>query len=200
VPCASRAVRGPARTASPKDGRDSTPPHSSDTRWHSHFFGCSRHYVHTAGVVWIAPECRCQLPNGTAIDAEVSTSWSALKRGLMGMSSLPAGRGMLFVYPTVGRHWHWMYGCLIPLDIVWLSEDKHIVEIVASRRPCKTMPCASFEQRSSSRFVLEIGRRRSRATRVANRRPAAVLDQRACIGRWQPTISTRRCRGPSLRS
>jgi uncharacterized protein len=97
-----------------------------------------------------------QLPSGSAINAEVSTSSSALERGLMGRTSLPPGNGMLFVYPNVGRHRHWMYGCLIPLDIVWLSDDKHIVEIVPSAQPCTTGPCPSYGQNYSSRFVLEI--------------------------------------------
>ena len=87
-----------------------------------------------------------QLPSGSAINAEVSTSWSALERGLMGRSSLARGSGMLFMYPKVGRHRHWMYECLFPLDIVWLSDDKHIVEIVPSVRPCPTVPRPSYGQ------------------------------------------------------
>ena len=55
-----------------------------------------------------------RLPNGSAIVAEVSDSWPAIERGLMGRASLPAAAGMLFVYPKVGRHRHWMFGCTIP--------------------------------------------------------------------------------------
>ena len=38
-----------------------------------------------------------RMPNGTVINAEVSTSWPSLERGLMERSSLPKGNGMLFV-------------------------------------------------------------------------------------------------------
>lgn len=97
-----------------------------------------------------------QLPNGTTVNAEVSTSWPALESGLMGRSSLPKGAGMLFVYPNVGRHRHWMYGCLIPLDIVWLSDEARILEIVASAPPCTAKPCPSYGRNQPSRYVLEI--------------------------------------------
>ncbi len=49
-----------------------------------------------------------QLPNGDVINAEVSATWPATERGLMGRASLSRGAGMLFVYPSTGRHRHWM--------------------------------------------------------------------------------------------
>ena len=98
-----------------------------------------------------------RMPNGTVINAEVSTSWPALERGLMERSSLPSGNGMLFVYPNVGRHRHWMYRCLIPPDIIWLSEEKRIVEITASAPPCSSKPCPSYGIHEASMYVLENG-------------------------------------------
>ncbi|HYI97746.1 MAG TPA: DUF192 domain-containing protein, partial [Bryobacteraceae bacterium] len=64
---------------------------------------------------------KIRFPNGDVIDAEVSDTWRAIERGLMGRESLPRKAGMLFVYPNTGRHRHWMYGCLIPLDLVWIG-------------------------------------------------------------------------------
>jgi hypothetical protein len=63
---------------------------------------------------------------------------------------------MLFVYPNTGRHRHWMYMCIVPLDIIWVDSDKHVVEIVRGARPCSAKPCRSYGQNCISRYVLEL--------------------------------------------
>ena len=43
------------------------------------------------------------------------------------------------------------------LDIIWLSEEKRIVEITASAPPCSSKPCPSYGINEASMYVLEIG-------------------------------------------
>jgi len=112
-----------------------------------------------------------RLPSGEIIRAEVSATWPAVERGLIERPSLPFDEGMLFVYPNAARHRHWMYQCSVPLDIVWLTSDKRVVEIVHGAQPCSDVPCPSYGQNDSSRFVLEVamGRAKHSGLRVGDR-------------------------------
>ena len=47
---------------------------------------------------------------------------------------------MLFVHPSAGNYAYWMYQTLIPLDIIWMDNDRKIVEMVQDAQPCKTPP------------------------------------------------------------
>jgi len=50
-------------------------------------------------------------------------------RGLSGRSSLPDGRGMLFVFGKSQVRQFWMRGCLIPLDVAFIDSDLRVVKI-----------------------------------------------------------------------
>lgn len=115
--------------------------------------GCFARHDHEHS--WPA-EIYIRLPNKEIIAAEVSATWPAIKRGLMGRPSLSFNEGMLFVYPDAARHPHWMHQCLVPLDIVWLTNDKRVLEIVHRAQPCSHVPCPSYGRNNSSRFVLEL--------------------------------------------
>jgi hypothetical protein len=49
------------------------------------------------------------------------TEWS---RGLSGRAGLDTNRGMLFVFPTPEIQTFWMKDTLIPLDIIWVADNK----------------------------------------------------------------------------
>ncbi len=50
-------------------------------------------------------------------------------RGLSDRKALPAGRGMLFMYPNPQRLDFCMRQCLIPLDIAFIGPDMRVVRI-----------------------------------------------------------------------
>lgn len=56
-------------------------------------------------------------------------------RGLMFREELADDAGMLFDFETVRPVSMWMRNTLIPLDIIFLSEEGEIVKIVANARP-----------------------------------------------------------------
>ena len=66
--------------------------------------------------------------NGTKIMAEIAESSGEKAKGLSGRESLEYDRGMVFSYnkPLIPNFW--MKGMEIPLDFVWLMDDK-IVDI-----------------------------------------------------------------------
>ncbi len=52
--------------------------------------------------------------------------------GLGGRDGLPQDSLMLFVYPNTDLHGIWMKGMRFAIDIVWLSEDAHVIDIHAN--------------------------------------------------------------------
>lgn len=57
------------------------------------------------------------------------------ERGLGNVSSMPADAGMLFIFPTSDKYGFWMKDTLIPLDMIWLDEEKRIVYIEKEVQP-----------------------------------------------------------------
>jgi uncharacterized membrane protein (UPF0127 family) len=98
------------------------------------------------------------LPGGQVIRAETMIDRIDVQRGLMFRTSLAPDHGMLFVYPSLDQHQHWMYQVLMPLDIVWLDSRRKIVEVVENAQPCKTQAskCELYGGKEFSNYVLEL--------------------------------------------
>lgn len=93
--------------------------------------------------------------NGECVSLEIADSPQKREIGLMNRSSLARDAGMLFVFEESARHSFWMKNTLTPLDIVWLNEEKQIVEI-QQMVPCKQDPCRLYEPKSSAKYALEV--------------------------------------------
>lgn len=87
---------------------------------------------------------------------EVVEEESERARGLQFRDSLEREAGMLFVFPSVGVYPFWMKDTLIPLDIVWLDEEKRVVDMALSVPPCRSQPCPVYRPRGEARYVLEV--------------------------------------------
>lgn len=68
------------------------------------------------------------LVGSTRVEVEIADSPHAMKLGLGGRDSLPANRGMLFVYSQKTPAVFWMKGMRFPLDIIWIADGK-VVQI-----------------------------------------------------------------------
>jgi uncharacterized membrane protein (UPF0127 family) len=76
--------------------------------------------------------------------------------GLMFRKQLEPGSGMLFLGFQESRRWPiWMKNTLIPLDIVWITEDLLVADY-RSAIPCTDDPCASYVPKRDARYVLEV--------------------------------------------
>ncbi len=98
------------------------------------------------------------LPHGQVVKAETMITTAELRRGLMYRTSLPSNHGMLFVHPAPGNYAYWMYQTLIPLDIIWMDNDRRIIEMVQNAQPCKTPPeqCTQYYCAKPALYVLEL--------------------------------------------
>jgi uncharacterized membrane protein (UPF0127 family) len=81
----------------------------------------------------------------------------ALQRvGLMFRDDLPAGRGMLFVFPDEQPRAFWMKNTRIPLDILYFDAEGRLIAVYPSAPPCRSDPCPHYESYRPSRYVLEL--------------------------------------------
>jgi uncharacterized membrane protein (UPF0127 family) len=98
------------------------------------------------------------LPDGSSVHVELARSNAEREYGLMDRTSLPQGRGMLFIHDQPGHYGYWMYHCKIGLDILWMDEGHRIVELSPNTPPCKGLAhtCSSYGGQETSIYVLEL--------------------------------------------
>jgi hypothetical protein len=89
------------------------------------------------------------------VKAEIAETTDQRRQGLMFRDSLATDRGMLFVFKKEGIYKFWMKNMRFPLDIIWISQDKRIVDIRQNAQPCQG-PCESMVPAGQARFVLEV--------------------------------------------
>ncbi len=93
--------------------------------------------------------------NGDVINFIVEIADTERKRGngLMFRDSLPRKTGMLFIFPEKKKIGIWMKNTIIPLDIIFISEEKVIQKIIYSAVP---MDDTIYSSEDLSKYVLEI--------------------------------------------
>lgn len=98
------------------------------------------------------------LPDGSTVHVELAKTEAERNFGLMERTSLPQGRGMLFIHEQPGRYGYWMYDCKIGLDIIWMDQNHRIVEMSPNTPPCKgkSNTCPSYGGHETSIYVLEL--------------------------------------------
>lgn len=96
------------------------------------------------------------LPDGETIQVDLATTPQQQARGLMFVKTLPADRGMLFLFDTDEQRPFWMKDCFISLDLVWLDENFTVVDISRDVPPCQADPCPNYFPSRPVRNVLEL--------------------------------------------
>jgi hypothetical protein len=74
----------------------------------------------------------------------------------MNRTYLNEDAGMLFIFPTQQQQSFWMKNMRIPLDIVFITADKHVLEIYASVPPCAGDVCPLYTSSAPIQYVLEV--------------------------------------------
>ena len=89
------------------------------------------------------------------VKAEIADTLEKRERGLMFRKHLDENAGMLFTFNDDSSYSFWMKNTLIPLDIIFISKNFVIVEIIHAE-PCKEEPCETYDTEKYSRYILEV--------------------------------------------
>ena len=96
------------------------------------------------------------LGDGYVVRVEVAADDELRAQGLMYRDRLRDGHGMIFLFPRSGVYPFWMKNTLIPLDILWIDEQKRVAHVKFDVPPCQADPCPSYDPGVSARYVLEV--------------------------------------------
>jgi len=90
-------------------------------------------------------------------DVELAKTAAEISRGLMFKENLGQNKGMLFAFEKESEYPFWMKNTLIPLDIIWINENKEVVFISENAQPCfEESPCLSINPDKNAKYILEI--------------------------------------------
>jgi hypothetical protein len=90
------------------------------------------------------------------LETEIVDDPQERQRGLMFRENLEENSSMLFVFDLEMPLSFWMKNTLIPLDMIFVSENGTINEIKENVQPCNKDPCPSYPSNHASKYVLEV--------------------------------------------
>ena len=90
------------------------------------------------------------------INVEVAITKAQINRGLMYRESLDQESGMLFINDQQEILKVWMKNTLIPLDIVFISQQGAIVGFINALQPCVQVPCEIYDSPEPAKYMLEL--------------------------------------------
>ncbi len=95
-------------------------------------------------------------PDGKVVvklDIEIADDDAQTTKGLMYRRSMEEKQGMLFIFPNIEERSFWMKNTYIPLDLIFLDENKVIVHIHEGAQPKSE---ASVPSLKPAKYVLEV--------------------------------------------
>jgi uncharacterized membrane protein (UPF0127 family) len=101
------------------------------------------------------PAVRFETSRGPwVVQVELARTDAQRTRGLMFRQDLPRDHGMLFLFDETAEHPFWMRNTLIPLDLIYLGDDRGVVGVVPNAEPRTEVPRTVGKP---SRYVVEVG-------------------------------------------
>ncbi len=92
---------------------------------------------------------------GKKIVIDLADSEEERSRGLMFRTSLKENAGMLFIFDKPSIQEFWMKNTLIPLEMIFIDENKKIINIETAQ-PCTLDPCLVYKSTRPALYVLEV--------------------------------------------
>lgn len=102
-------------------------------------------------------------PRGTVffdnatVSVEIADTPEERSVGLMHRTKMGPTSGMLFEFEKEARHSFWMKNTKIALDMIFVSKDFEIVDILPAT-PCLEDPCETYEPKEAALYVIEVNR------------------------------------------
>ena len=72
---------------------------------------------------------------GQKIKVDLALNLKTQEQGLSGRKSLNQDEGMLFVFENNEPHFFWMKDMNFPIDMIWISNDLHVIYIKKNADP-----------------------------------------------------------------
>lgn len=117
------------------------------------FIGIAIFYKHNPVYSQTIPKSACF--RDACVNLEIADTEEERQLGLMFREVLPQDSGMLFIFNIESKHGFWMKNMNFPIDIIWINQDKKIVEITKTAKPC-SKDCAVIYPKSKVKYVLEV--------------------------------------------
>ncbi len=92
--------------------------------------------------------------NGTSIEVEIADTSRTREKGLSDRKGLDNGRGMLFIFDSPAQYGFWMKDMDFAIDIVWIDEKFHVVDVDKEVLP-ETFPQVFYPDQAVV-YVLEL--------------------------------------------
>ena len=93
--------------------------------------------------------------DGRTISVEIADTPALQEQGLSDRKSLPADRGMLFIFPDKQIRTFWMRRMHFPLDIIWI-DDRTIAGVEKNLPPEGDLPLKYYSSGRAVNYVLEL--------------------------------------------
>lgn len=87
------------------------------------------------------------------LDIEIADNEYETQTGLMYRNSMKPNQGMLFIFDDVQERYFYMKNTHIPLDIIYINQDKKIVSFQKNAKPLDETPLPS---NAPVKYVLEV--------------------------------------------
>jgi hypothetical protein len=91
--------------------------------------------IHSESGLAIVPVTVKSASGAHVFDAEVAATRSEQTRGLMFRTEMGANEAMIFPFEAPRQAGFWMKNTVIPLDIIFIGEDRRILNIAANTVP-----------------------------------------------------------------
>lgn len=94
----------------------------------------------------------------STVTLEVADNQTERAKGLMNRESLCSSCGMLFVFPDSEYRVFWMKNTSIPLDIIFISEDREVINIEQADPQPNTSDenLTRYRSDAPARYVIEV--------------------------------------------
>jgi len=95
----------------------------------------------------------------TIIEVDIARTYEEKDKGLGGREKLGNNEGMLFIFDYKNIPTFWMKGMLIPLDIIWISDNKIVdldKNVKISKPGTPDFNLTKFSPKEPVNYVLEV--------------------------------------------
>jgi uncharacterized membrane protein (UPF0127 family) len=100
------------------------------------------------------PTTEVRLGSGV-FSTQLASTDAARVQGLSGVDHLDANGGLLMVFQSDSQWGIWMKDMKVPLDIVWMNNEKKVIYIVTDASP-DLGTSKIFKPQEAARYVLEV--------------------------------------------